>query len=88
MVACSSENISLYHKNIFKSRELDKNSVAGKYSATAAGGKNCLTSFYNLGAIISVEYSVNSLKATNFRIWVTVIFKEYMTKGFAIDMTG
>lgn len=47
--------------------------------------KNYLTQFYNLDAIISVGYRVNSRKATNFRIWATSILKEYMTKGFVMD---
>ena len=85
LFGCSSDNISLHLKNIFKSGELDKNSVAEKYSATAADGKKYLTSFYNLDAIISVGYRVNSRRATNFRIWATGILKEYMTKGFAMD---
>ncbi|MGL5683426.1 MAG: RhuM family protein [Marinifilaceae bacterium] len=54
-------------------------------SATAADGKNYLTQFYNLNAIISVGYRVNSRNATNFRIWPTGILKEYMSKGFVMD---
>lgn len=46
---------------------------------------NRLVEFYNLDAIISVGYRVNSAKATNFRIWATSVLKEYMTKGFALD---
>lgn len=82
---CSTDNISLHLKNIFSDGELDKNSVTEKFSATASDGKNYLTQFYNLDAIISVGYRVNSRKATNFRIWATGILKEYMTKGFAMD---
>lgn len=79
---CSTDNISLHLKNIFESNELDKNSVTEKFSVTASDGKNYLTNFYNLDAIIAVGYSVNSKKATEFRIWSTKILKEYMTKGF------
>lgn len=82
---CSNDNISLHLKNIFKDGELDKNSVTEKISATATDGKNYLTQFYNLDAIISVGYRVNSRKATNFRIWATGVLKAYMTKGFAMD---
>ena len=82
---CSTDNISLHLKNIFAEGELDKNSVTEKISATATDGKNYLTQFYNLDAIISVGYRVNSRKATQFRIWATSILKEYMTKGFAMD---
>ena len=76
---CSTDNISLHLKNIFSSGELDKNSVTEKISATAADGKNYSTQFYNLDAIISVGYRVNSRRATHFRIWATGILKEYMT---------
>ena len=83
--ACSTDNISLHLKNIFESEELNKNSVIEKFSATASDGKNYLTNFYNLDAIIAVGYRVNSKKATEFRIWATKILKEYMTKGFALN---
>ena len=82
---CSTDNISLHLKNIFAEGELDKNSVTEKISATATDGKNYLTQVYNLDAIISVGYRVNSRKATQFRIWATSVLKEYMTKGFAMD---
>lgn len=82
---CSTDNISLHLKNIFAEGELDRNSVTEKISATATDGKNYLTQFYNLDAIISVGYRVNSRKATQFRIWATSVLKEYMTKGFAMD---
>ena len=82
---CTTDNISLHLKNIFADGELDKSSVTEKISATAADGKNYLTQFYNLDAIISVGYRVNSRKATNFRIWATGVLKEYMIKGFAMD---
>ena len=82
---CSTDNISLHLKNIFAEGELDKNSVTEKISATATDGKNYLTQFYNLDAIISVGYRVNSRNATQFRIWATSVLKEYMTKGFAMD---
>lgn len=82
---CSSDNISLHLKNIFAEGELDKLAVTEKISATASDGKNYLTQFYNLDAIISVGYRVNSRRATTFRIWATSILKEYMIKGFAMD---
>ena len=71
--------------NIFKSGELNQNSVSSILEHTASDGKVYRTQFYNLDAIISVGYRVNSRKATNFRIWATGILKEYMTKGFAMD---
>lgn len=85
LFGCSTDNISLHLKNIFAEGELEKDSVTEKISATANDGKQYLTQFYNLDAIISVGYRVNSRRATNFRIWATGILKEYMIKGFAMD---
>lgn len=85
LFGCSTDNISLHLKNIFADGELDKNSVTEKISATATDGKNYPTQFYNLDAIISVGYRVNSRRATSFRIWATGVLKEYMLKGFAMD---
>lgn len=85
LFGCSTDNISLHLKNIFADGELEKNSVTEKISATAADGKKYNTQFYNLDAIISVGYRVNSRRATQFRIWATGILKEYMTKGFVLD---
>ena len=82
---CTSDNVSLHLKNIFSSGELEKEAVTEKISVTAADGKNYPTQFYNLDAIISVAYRVNSRRATAFRIWATKILKEYMIKGFAMD---
>lgn len=77
--------ISKHLKNIFESNELDENSVCAKFAHTANDGKKYQTKFYNLDAIISVGYRVNSKKATDFRIWATQNLKEYMIKGFVID---
>ena len=85
LFGCSTDNISLHLKNIFLDGELDKDAVTEKFSATASDGKNYLTQFYNLDAIISVGYRVNSRRATQFRIWATSILKDYMTKRFALD---
>lgn len=85
LFGCSTDNISLHLKNIFAEGELDKTAVTEKISATAADGKKYQTQFYNLDAIISVGYRVNSKRATHFRIWATGVLKEYMTKGFALD---
>ena len=82
---CSTDNISLHLKNIFAEGELVKESVTEKISATATDGKTYPTQFYNLDAIISVGYRVNSRRATAFRIWATGILREYMIKGFALD---
>lgn len=72
-------------QNIFKSSELKENSVIRKIRITAADGKDYLTNFYNLDAIISVGYRVNSSRATQFRIWATQTLRDYIIKGFAID---
>ena len=85
LFGCSTDNISLHLKNIFSEGELERDAVTEKISATAADGKNYLTQFYNLDAIISVGYRVNSRRATQFRIWATGVLKEYMIKGFAMD---
>ena len=75
-----------YHlKEIFKIKELEKDSVIRKTRITAADGKRYLTNFYNLDAIISIGYRVNSYQATQFRIWATQTLKEFIVKGFVLD---
>lgn len=71
--------------NIFDSGELQPDAVVSKMEITAADGKHYLTNFYNLDAIISVGYRVNSQRATQFRIWATQVLKEYIIKGFALN---
>ena len=82
---CSTDNISLHLKNIFASGELVKDSVTEKNSATAADGKNYQTMFYNLDAIISVGYRVNSVRATQFRQWCTFVLRQFAIRGYVID---
>jgi hypothetical protein len=77
--------ITKHLKNIFESGELKQESVCAKNALTAADGKNYQTTLYNLDAIISVGYRVNSIRATKFRQWATLVLKEYITKGFALD---
>src|SRR3989338_9241045 len=77
--------INEHLKNIFKSGELDENSVIRKFLTTAGDGKKYPTNFYNLDVIISVGYRINSRQATQFRIWATKILKDYIIKGFAMD---
>lgn len=77
--------ISEHLKNIFKSSELAEKSVIRKFRITAADGKNYSTQFYNLDAIISVGYRVNSLRATQFRQWATQVLREFAIKGYVID---
>ena len=77
--------ITKHLKNIFESGELEENSVCSILEHTAEDGKKYQTKYYNLDAILSVGYRVNSLKATQFRIWATKILKEFIIKGFAMD---
>jgi hypothetical protein len=77
--------ISKHLKNIFKTGELDENSVSSILEHTAEDGKNYKTTFYNLDAIIAVGYRVNSSEATKFRIWATRVLKEFIIKGFVLD---
>lgn len=82
---CSADNIGLHLKNIFAAGELEENSVTEKFSATAADGKNYNTKFYNLDAIISVGYRINSVRATQFRQWATGVLKTFAVQGYVLD---
>ena len=85
---CSTDNISLHLKNIYNDGELNEISTAEEFSVVQREGNREVrrkTKFYNLDAIISVGYRVNSQKATQFRIWATQILKEYIKKGFVLD---
>ena len=82
---CTTDNIGLHIKNIFKNGELIEDSVTEKISATAADGKNYLTKFYNLDAIISVGYRVNSIRATQFRQWCTCVIRQFSIRGYVVD---
>lgn len=77
--------INKHLKNIFETRELQENSVVSILEITAKDGKKYSTKVYNLDAIVSVGYRVNSSQATHFRIWATQILKEYIIKGFVMD---
>ena len=82
---CTTDNIGLHLKNIFASGELKKESVTEKISATASDGKNYQTQFYNLDAIRSVGYRVNSIRATQFRQWCTYVLRQFAIRGYVID---
>ena len=77
--------ISKHLSNIFKSGELDKNSVHSILEYTASDGKTYETSFYNLDAVLSVGYRVNSKNATQFRILASEVLKDYLIKGYALN---
>lgn len=77
--------ISKHLKNIFESGELDGKSVISKMETTASDGKNYDTAFYNLDAIISVGYRVNSVRATQFRQWCTFVLRQFAIRGYVLD---
>lgn len=77
--------VTKHLQNIFESGELEESSVSSILEHTASDGKTYQTKFYNLDAIISVGYRVNSAQATHFRIWATERLKEYIIKGFTMD---
>ena len=77
--------ITKHLKNIFESGELEESVVCSILEHTATDGKKYKTKFYNLDAVISVGYRVNSNEATQFRIWATNVLREYLIKGFALD---
>ena len=80
------QNISLHIKNIFKENELNENSVVKENLTTASDGKNYKTKFYNLDLIISVGYRVKSIRGTQFRIWANKLIKEYLIKGYNLNV--
>jgi len=77
--------ISKHLKNIFESGELNPISVVSILETTASDGKKYQVLYYNLDAIISVGYRVNSTRATQFRIWATNTLREFIIKGFVLD---
>jgi hypothetical protein len=81
----SKANISEHLKNIFLSGELDEISVVRNFRTTASDGKKYNVRHYNLDAILSVGYRVNSIRGTQFRIWANKILKDYLLKGYSIN---
>lgn len=77
--------ITRHIQNVFKSEELDKNSVCSYFEHTASDGKIYKTQYYNLDMIISVGYHVNSKQGILFRKWATSILKDYMIKGYVVN---
>ena len=80
------QNISLHIKNIFDENELNENSVVKENLTTAKDGKKYKTKFYNLDLIISVGYRVKSVRGTQFRIWANKLIKEYLIKGYNLNV--
>ena len=77
--------VTKHIRNIFNDKELIKDSVCSKMEHTAADGKQYKTQFYNLDVIISVGYRINSVLATQFRIWATSILKNFIINGYALN---
>ena len=77
--------VSKHLKNIFESSELLQDSVCANFAHTAEDGKTYNTQFYNLDAIISVGYRVNSVRATQFRQWCTFILRQFAIRGYVLD---
>ena len=81
----SKQNVAKHLKRIFEQGELQEESVVNQWLTTAADGKNYSVAYYNLDAIISAGYRVNSIRGTQFRIWATQQLSELMRKGFVLD---
>ena len=85
---CSTDNISLHLKNIYKEQELSKDSTTEDFSVVQKGGARNVKrpkTFYNLDAVIAVGYRINSKKATQFRIWATNVLKQYLVNGYVLN---
>ena len=85
LFSVSVPTINEHLKNIFESNKLQKDSVIRKFLTTASDGKKYNTLFYNLDAIFSVGYRVNSKRATQFRQWATHVLREFAIKGYILD---
>ncbi|MES2216598.1 MAG: RhuM family protein [Patescibacteria group bacterium] len=81
----SRPNVTMHLKNIFKTGELNENSVSKDSLLTGRDSKQYLTKFYNLDAIIAVGYRINSKRATKFRMWATKVLRDYLVQGYAIN---
>lgn len=85
---CSTDNISLHLKNIYENSELQEDATTEKISVLRREGNrdvNRTLQFYNLDAVISVGYRVNSIRATQFRQWATSVLREYAIRGYVLD---
>lgn len=78
-------SINEHLKNIFKTEELQENSVVRKFLITASDGKNYKTKHYSLEAIIATGYRINSTRATDFRKWATRVLKDFALRGYVLD---
>ena len=89
LFACTKQNVSYHMGKIFASGELDRAAVVKEILTTVQSGARGLSEdkvlYYNLDAIISVGYKINSVQATKFRIWSTSILREYMRHGYVVN---
>ncbi len=85
LFGCTPDNAGLHLKNIFKTAELNEKAVTEDFSVTASDGKTYIVKHYNLDAIISVGYRVNSVRGTQFRIWATKTLRQHIFKGYTIN---
>lgn len=88
LFATSKQNISLHIISILKDKELSENSVVKDYLTTAADDKEYKVIFYALDMILALGFRVRSKRGTQFRIWANRNLKEYMVKGFVIDINS
>lgn len=77
--------VTKHLRNILATGELEADSVCAKFAHTAADGKKYQTAFYNLDAILSVGYRVNSRRGTEFRMWATSVLREHVLKGYTLN---
>lgn len=82
---CTVGNINKHLKSVFESGELEEAAVIEDFSITAADGKNYTTKHYNLDAVISVGYRINSMRATQFRKWATGVLSAFTRRGYVLD---
>lgn len=85
LFGCSTDNISLHLKNVFRDGELTQEAVTEESSTTASDGKKYRMKFYNLDAILSVGYRINSSRATQFRQWATKVLRTHTIQGYVLD---
>ena len=88
LFGCSTDNIGFHLKNIYATNELSEKATTEKNSVVQTEGDrdvNRTMTFYNLDAVISVGYRVNSLRATQFRQWTTNIIRQFAIRGYVID---
>jgi hypothetical protein len=77
--------ISRHLNNVFKEKELERNSVVAKFATTAKDGKSYQVEYFNLDVIISVGYRIKSQRGTQFRIWASKVLKDYLIKGYSLN---